>query len=222
MISIPPPLAPSSSPAEMTEVQGLPTGWSRCFDHARALATVGGATLQLRLVDGRSMTDKNTVEIAAQCLARHDGHIVIFMALKPLGRHNNEIAKSRRIKTIMKLLRGRTSISLIELDLVTLIRERDGAGNYMLTDVWEVEGTKLAWLSDPMNQYLRLYEAVARQQHNTSRCTIRAVHAKGATVFLLGLINFDESAMLDLRSLADEVWQVAHYFRLHLTTCLSQ
>ena len=154
------------------------------------------------------MTDKNTVEIAAQCLARHDGHIVIFMALKPLGRHSNEIARSRRIKTIMKLLRGRTSISLIDLDLVTLIRERDGAGNYILTDVLEVEGTRLAWLSDPMNQYLRLYEAVAKQQQKTSRCTIRAVHAKGATVLLLGLINFDESAMLDLRSLADEVWQV--------------
>ena len=65
----------------------------------------------------------------------------------------------------MKLLRGRTSTSLIDLDLVTLIKECDSVGNNILTDAVHVEGNMFAWLAGLMNQYVKLYEAVAEQQH---------------------------------------------------------
>ena len=95
------------------------------------------------------------------------------------------------------------SITLFDLDLITLTKEHIMEEGWIFTDVTEIPVIQpiATILSKSRERYMNYFQDIAKKQkgRRTPRCTTRCVQSDSLSVILMGTVNFDLEAVAEMR-----------------------
>ena len=86
----------------------------------KVMTALGGSEMVVRLIDARHLRDKEAIEMALEWLSPEAGLTVVFIAMQPLAKHFERMARRKRM---LDMLREKCSITFFDLDLITMTKE---------------------------------------------------------------------------------------------------
>ena len=161
----------------------------------KVMTALGGSEMVVRLIDARQLRDKKAIEMALEWLSPEAGLTVVFIAMQPLAKHFERMARRKRM---LDMLREKCSITFFDLDLITLTKEHIMEKEWIFTDVTEIQPFATI-LSKSRERYMNYFEEIAAGGRRTARCTTRSVQSMSLAVILMGTVNFDLEAVAEMR-----------------------
>jgi len=161
----------------------------------KVMTALGGSEMVVRLIDARQLRDKKAIEMALEWLSPEAGLTVVFIAMQPLAKHFERMARRKRM---LDMLREKCSITFFDLDLITLTKEHIMEEEWIFTDVTEIQPFATI-LSKSRERYMNYFEEIAAGGRRAARCTTRSVQSMSLAVILMGTVNFDLEAVAEMR-----------------------